>query len=255
MKNSRKLKQHASARIKYCWGESVMIFFITVGGFAAFIITWMIINNISGAITNLYDIIVSSVMEMLLLWLVFTPFSYGVKWYRIQQIRGQQVPARGIFSCYMSMSRMLDVFCLDIAITLRRLGVIIPAAAAAAAAYYLYANGGNIILYCAAAAFMLIFAGLLVLYVAADIRYSLIIFAYVLKPDVPIKDLIRESKRLVKGKTGYCIKVMLSLTGLFILCLLIFPAVFIVPYMQMVYAAMINELIRQEEIYADHEAG
>ena len=222
---------------------------------AVFIIAWMIINGISDALVNTYDVVLSVIMELILLWLVFTPFSYGVKWYRIQQMRGQMVPARGIFSCYMSMSRMMKIFRLDLVIVLRKLCVILPAAAAAGAVYYILTKAGNIILYCAAAAFMLICAGLLILYAVISIRYSLVSFIYVLDPEVSVRDLIRESKRLVKNRIGYCAGILLSAAWLLIPCLLIFPMVFIVPYMQMVYTAMINEIIRQEARYADYEAG
>ncbi|MCH5194803.1 MAG: DUF975 family protein [Oscillospiraceae bacterium] len=255
MKTPKDLKKHVSERIQYCWGESVMIFFVTAGAFSVFIIAWIIINSVSGAITNVYDIILSVVMELILLWLVLTPFAYGVRWYMIQQVRGESVPARGIFSCYLSLSRMFKILRLDLAITLLKLCIILPAAASAGAAYYMLTKGGNTLLYCAAAAFMLIFAALIVLYVIIGIRYSLISFIYVLKPDRPFKGLLAESRELMKGKIRYCVRILLSLTGSLIPCVLIFPAVFIVPYLQMVYTAMINEMIRQEERYADYEAG
>lgn len=238
-----------------------MILFITVGGFAAFIIAWLVIIGLSGSITNTgsivrpYSTILSVIVGSVLLWLIYTPFSYGVKWYKIQQVRGQSVPARGIFSCYMSLSRLMKVIQLSFIITVRKLCVIIPAAAFAGAAYYILANGGNIILYCTSASFMLIAAVLLFLYLIMNIRYALVSYIYVLKPDISIKILTSESRRLLKGRIVYCLKILLSVSWLIIPCLMIFPAVFIVPYIQMVYTAMINEIIRQEESYADYESG
>ena len=232
-----------------------MIFFITVGALAAFIIIWMIITGTLVGFTDPFGVAAAVLTELIILWMAFTPFEYGVKWYRIQQVRGQSVPARGIFSCYLSLSRMLRVFHLNLILTVRKLAVLVPAAASAGAAYYMLTKGGNIILYCAAASFMLVSAGLLILYVILDIRYSLIAFIYVLGPDIPIQTLIKESKRLVKGRISYCVKILLSVSWLLIPCLFIFPTVIILPYIQMVYTAMINEIIRQEEQYADYETG
>ena len=255
MKNYKEIRQHVNVRLKYCMGESFMIFFITAGALAAFVMLWMIITGMFVMFTDPYVTALSVIAGLILMWLVFTPFKYGVKWYRIQHVRGQSVPARGIFSCYMSLSRLLKMFRVDFGITMRKLCVILPAAASAGAAYYMLQGERNILLYCVSAAFMLISAGLLILYIILNIRYSLVSFIYVLEPDIPIKTLIRESKRLVKGRISYCVKILLSAAWLIIPCLLIFPAVFIVPYIQMVYTAMINEMIRQEERYADYVAG
>ncbi|MCH5349372.1 MAG: DUF975 family protein [Oscillospiraceae bacterium] len=259
MKNTRKLKQHVSARLKYCWVENCTIFFITAGVLSAYTILCAMITDLSGAAAVPYKTIIAAVIGIILLWLILTPFSYGVKWYRIQQVRGQTVPARGIFSCYLSLSRMLNVIRLSFVIAIRKLCIIAPIAASAWAARYLFARGNltdrNILLYCAAAAFMLIAAGLTVIYIIISIRYAPIPYIYVLETDIPVKTLIRESKRLVKGKMLYCVKVMLSVIWLIIPSLLIFPMVLILPYVRMVYTAMINEIIRQEERYADYEAG
>ena len=72
-----------------------------------------------------------------------------------------------------------------------------------------------------------------------SVRFSAVPYLYALGPEKPIP-------KMMKGKEKYISEVMFSLSMWLLPCLIIFPMLFIIPYMQMVYAAAVNEIIIAE---------
>lgn len=259
MKSVNELKQSAVPRLMCCWGESIAVFFITMGCISAFVIAWMIavdfaatsgVVEISDKKIDLSNGIILAITAAMffLLWIALTPFSYGVKWYRMQQIRGNSVHARSIFSCYTSIRRAGQVFRLSFELLFRRLYILVPFIAVLISGLLLIsyiAGKGEITLgYAAVVVLLLLLAGIMYCaYSVINIKYALVPYLFALEPDKSPKELIEKSRRLVKGKYGYMAEVLSSLTSYFIPCILIFPAVFIMPYVKMVYTAAMNELI------------
>ncbi len=258
MKTVKELKKNVVKRMMCCWGENIAIFFLTVGGTAAIIIAWTLTADLLGApgsavrhsphidLTN-GAVLAATAAAPLLIWILTAPFSYGVKWYRLQQIRGVSVHARSIFSCYGSLKRMGQVFRFSIALFVRQLYFIIPFTAAAAAGLLLL-NGikekGGSIVYSAAAVIVSLLAGFLFCAAAAlNYKYAPAPYLFTLEPDTPPKEIIKKSAELTKGRFFYLAEAVVSASVWLIPCILIFPAMFVVPYINMVRTAAVNEII------------
>ncbi len=262
MKTVKEIKQSVTKRLRHCWGENLAIFFLTAGGLAAAVLAWMAAvdfiavssgDKIPESHIDLSDgtILAVTAAALLLLWAAAEPFLYGIKWYRLQQIRGNSVHARSIFSCYSSRKRIIQVYRLCLTLYIKRLYFTLPLAAALCSGIYLAykigAEGGGT-LYSAAVVLVLLLAACLICAAAVfNFKYSLAPYLFVLDTDAPPKELIKRSTELTQGKQGYMADVMLTAMRWLPPCLLVFPALFVVPYLNMMYTAAINEIILDGE--------
>lgn len=257
MKKPKELKKQVLERLVCCWGESCTVFLIISGELLAVALALMLIYDyfINFSSTSL-PVWIAAAMTTLLsagLWLAIAPFAYGVRWYRIQQIRGNAVFARSMFSCYASLKKMLQVLKLNSMLTLRRLPSFILIFGAVFAEFYAVNKADTVIerdsfLYAASIAFMLLLAAIgFCLYMALGLKYAPVPYLYALEPDSSPKEIIAKSKRLMKNNSRYIFETMGSMAGWLLPCILIFPMIFILPYSQMVYTAAINEIIMQDE--------
>lgn len=238
--------------MKCCWGENCAIFFLNAGIFSVFAAAWTIsavfpksgetAGGLNG-VPDLFDkpILAGALISLVLLWGALTPLSYGVKWYRLQQVRGISAPARGIFGCYLSLRKFGQVFRLNILLTARKLCVIIPLAAADVLAYagVRTVSGEGF----AAAAALILAAAFLCFYIMLTLRYAPVPYLYALEPDTPPAELFGKGRRLMSGKTKYLARVMLSAAWIAAACLFVFPSAVLVPYARTLYTAALNEII------------
>lgn len=256
MKKPKELKKHVLERLMCCWGESCAVFLIMMGELIVVALAVMLAYDYLVKFSSAdFPVWLAAAITAFLaagLWLAVTPFAYGVCWYRIQQIRGNAVFARSMFSCYASLKKLLQVLKLNSMLTLRRFPAFILICGAVAAEFYTVNEAGKIIgqdsfLYNASAALMLLLAAIgFCLFMVLGLKYSLVPYLYALEPDSSPKEIIAKSKRLMKNNSRYVIEIMCSVAGWLAPCILIFPMIFILPYFQMVYTAAINEIIEQD---------
>lgn len=256
MKKPKELKKQVRERLVCCWGESCAVFLIILGELLAVALALMLVYDyfLNFSSTSLPMWLAAAMTTLLAagLWLAVAPFAYGVRWYRIQQIRGNAVFARSMFSCYASLKKMLQVLKLNSMLTLRRLPSFMLIFGAVFAGFYAVNKEGTVIerdsfLYSASIAFMLLLAAMgFCLYVVLGLKYAPVPYLYALDPASSPKEIIAKSKRLMKNNLRYITETMSSMAGWLLPCILIFPMVFIVPYSQMVYTAAINEIIEHD---------
>lgn len=262
MKNVKQLKKDAFERMRRCWAECCAVFFITVGGLSALVLAWLmtgdflLVTDMALSADKTVDLsnkfMLSATIALLtLLWMLVTPFEYGLKWYRMQQINGNAVPLRSIFSCYTSFGKFIQVMNLNGMLTLRKALIFIPLAAVEAAAVYMthrIGRSGNAAAYSTALVFILLLtAGLFCLYKALCLKYAAAPYIYVTEPELPAAEIVEKSKRVMENNGNYLFETARSMLLLVAFCLLIFPTAFILPYMQMVYTAAIAEIINSNE--------
>ena len=239
-----------------CCGELCTIFFLTVGGFAMFILACIVSAVLLAGGSFPTDdpdfpymkLFLICTAVFILLLVAATPLFYGVCWYRIQQIQGNSVHARSIFSCYTSLKKLWSVFRLNSVLIVKKLYVIVPTAGISALGFYIsgiveHRTGKGAAYYSLFILAAAVTAGMLCLILVFNARYAAVPYLYVLEPGRSAAELISTSIQLMQGKKRYLSEVMLSLTGWLVPCLIIFPMIFIIPYIQMVYSAAINEII------------
>lgn len=256
MKKPKELKKHVLERLMCCWGESCAVFFIISGELAAVALAVMLVYDyFVNFSSTVFPVWLAAAMVALLaagLWAAVAPFAYGVRWYMIQQIRGNAVFARSMFSCYASLKKMIQVLKLNSMLTLRQLPAFILICGAVAAEFYIVNNAvmdmeQDSFLYAAAIVLMILLAAIgFCLFMALGLKYAPVPYIYALEPSSPPKKIIEKSKRIMKNNSRYLVETMCSMAGWLLPCILIFPMIFIVPYSKMVYTAAINEIIEQD---------
>lgn len=261
MKNVKELKQNVLQRMRFCWGENAAIFFITVGGAAAMALVWFMIMDLLASLgitdssarrVDLSNgtVIAVTAVSLLILFGIAEPFRYGVKWYRLQQVRGNSVHAGSMFSCYSSWKRAGQIFRLNAYLFAKRFYFTAPLAIMFAAGIFLVnkiETSGNTVAYSAAAVLVFLLTGSIACAAAAfNCRYAAVTYLFVLEPDTPPKELVEKGLRISKGKSDYLVNAVLSSSLCLPFCVLIFPMVFAVPYLQMVYTAAVNEIIMSD---------
>ena len=266
MKKPKELKKHVLERLMCCWGESCAVFFIISGELLAVALAVMLAYDYleDFSRTNFPVWLAAGITALLamVLWLAVAPFTYGVRWYSIQQVRGNAVFARSMFSCYASLKKMLQVLKINGILILRRLPAFILVFGAVFAEFYMVNEAGRVVgqdsvLYTVSAVLMLFLVAIgFCLFILLGLKYAPVPYLYALEPASSPKEIIAKSKRIMKNNSWYIIETMGSMAGWLLPCILIFPMVFILPYSQMVYTAAINEIIEQEdkkEISAENE--
>ncbi|MDE6600133.1 MAG: hypothetical protein K2K34_08670 [Oscillospiraceae bacterium] len=261
MRPVKELKQNVKRRMRYCWGENAAIFFITAGGVSAIVLAWFMtadflraagIAEASRRRIDLTDGVTLAVTAaaLLILYIIAEPFRYGVKWYRLQQVRGNSVHARSLFSCYGSWKRAGQIFRLEAYLFLRKLYFTAPLALLLALGLYLVhkiqSSGIGALYGAAAVTVLLLTAGVICAASVFNCRFTAAAYLFVLNPEASPKELVEKSVRISAGKTDYLAEAALSSAKWFPACIFIFPAVFTIPYMQMVFTAAVNEIILSE---------
>ena len=256
MKKPKELKKHVLERLMCCWGESCAVFFIISGELLAVALALMIaydyLVKFGGANFPVWLAVGITVLLAAGMWFAVAPFTYGVRWYSIQQIRGNAVFARSMFSCYASLKKMLQVLKLNSMLTLRRLPAFALICGAVAAEFYIVNEAGmvmeqNSFLFTVSVVLMLMLAAIgFCLFMVLGLKYAPVPYLYALEPSSSPKEIIDKSKRIMKNNSRYIIDTMCSMAWWLLPCILIFPMIFIVPYYQMVYTAAINEIIEQD---------
>ena len=262
MKNVRELKRDVLQRMRYCWGENAAIFFITAGGAAAVALMWFMVMDllitmgIADSSARRIDfsngaVIAVTAVSLLILYGIAEPFRYGVKWYRLQQIRGNAVHAGSMFSCYSSWKRAGQIFRLNAYLFAKRFYFTVPLAIMLAAGILLankIGTAGSSAAHSAAAVLVFLLTGSIICAAAAfNCRYAPVTYLFVLEPDTPPKELVEKGLKISKGKSDYLAEAILSSAVFLPLCILIFPVAFAVPYFQMIRTAAVNEIILSEQ--------
>lgn len=250
MKDVKELKQSVMTSMRSCWGENAAVFFISAGGGTAVLLALMLISDllrsadpeaVSGRRIDLGSgAMLAAAAALVMLWLLAVPFEYGVKWYRLQQVRGRSVHARSIFTCYGSWRRLGQIFRFTAALYARRLYFLLPAAALITAGIFAAIRMDTAL----AAVIIFLSAGCVICgAVLINRKYALAPYLFVLDPKAPPKELIDKSVRLTRGREHYLSDALFAAAAWFPACILVFPAVFVVPYSQTLYTAAVNELI------------
>lgn len=254
MKNIKELKESVAPRMRRCWGESCAIFAISAGILTASVFAWYLTMNFLISIDVIKDaadgfmLLVTAAMAVVI-WIITVPYKYGVRWYRLQQVRGHSVHAKSIFSCYFSAKKMLQVYKLSVLLILKKFIFLIPFIIFLGAAIFLIirfnAIGGS-------AAYNLVVVTLLMLSVVVYLAYTIVNVKYAAAPyifalghDRPAAEIIKESVQFMKGNKSYMIEVLRSCAIMLIPCVLVFPMFFVLPKMMMIYTAAINEIIEK----------
>jgi len=77
-------------------------------------------------------------------------------------------------------------------------------------------------------------------------RYLLVDFIYIANPDMPIREIIRQSKNIMSGRKANSLCFILSFSFWFLMCIFIVPIIYVVPYFATSLSSYTRRLCSEE---------
>lgn len=263
-KTNGELRSLAKQRLGGCWCEctgSLLIFagIITAACLAGllvirFLYTYGIIgfdvNKMFSEGTPVFFCMIG--LAAALLVIAMMPLKYGICWYYAQAAEGRNVPASCFFSCYMHPEHFRKTLRLGLSVWAHRLAVMIPSGAAAAlcaaVSVKVLRSEGSILLNTVVLALMLLLAtAAAFLCIWFTVRYELVPYIYAAFPDKSVSEIIGISGRCSGEARLYLVKTMFSFAPWAVSGFLIFPLIYVVPYISMAFAIAVADIISEEE--------
>ena len=204
---------------------------------------------------NIY-LIILSLTRILLGFVIISPAISGAVWWFIHCVKGHNNSVTTLFVCYENNRVYLKTVFLHLVTGLIGLGLFLPSGICVYAAYrfiqYSYARGANntmqvIIITC----FFILTLCFFVLGILISLRFILSNYLFVLNPDLPIKQILSSSFRIMKKYRKDLLVLILSFAGWLIPGFFIFPLFFIVPYYAMSITVFMNRVIDEASQYEE----
>lgn len=261
----KEMKKYAMGRLSDSWGLAVIVILTIIVIYIAFMLMEMSIyfflqsnGTIEASDYRLFPdnngMIIISVARMILGYLVMVPAMMGAKWWYLHAVRGERNSIHSMFVCYMNPQIYLKTVAVKSIIAVMGIVAALPVLFCAYLIYRLlkdFMGGGDsdhtlTVIMAFFAAVLLICLSLL--YLLFILKFALVDYIYVLNPDLKILDIIRASNRVMKDRRRPLVELVVSFTGWILLCVLIFPALFVVPYFAMSFTVCINRIIEESRI-------
>lgn len=271
-KSNGELRTLAKRRLGGCWCECIGSLLIFAGIIAAaclagllvirFLYTYGIIgfdvNKMFSEGTPLFFCIGGLAAALLVIAMI--PLKYGICWYYAQAAEGRNVPASCFFSCYMHPEHFRKTLKLGLSVWAHRLVVLIPsgavAALCAAVSVKTLRSASSILINTVVLALMLLLATAAVfLCIWNTVRYELVPYIYAAFPDKSVSEIIGISAKCSGEARLYLINTMFSFIPWAISCIMIFPTIYVVPYISMAFAIAVANIISEDEANKTADSG
>ena len=260
LKRPSELKKLAVGKLSDCWCECIALFLTEMGCIVVAVLSFLLAIQFlysHGVIAHGIDTIftqggigvyLAAAGVLVLLFVLGIPLKYGKRWYLIQSIRGNNVPASCFFTCYMHKEHYGKIFMLELRIALRRIAMLLPTAVIGAVIVYIsgkaYKNSGGTDSYTIIIVLLaLLFSGMLFLYSYFSMRYFLASYIYALDPKKDVDTIIKESCEAMSGRQRYFNEIVASFAGWIFSFIALFPAMYVAPYMLMTFTLAANDII------------
>lgn len=271
-RSNGELRTLAKQRLGGCWCECTGSLLVFIGIITAFCLAGVLvirflytygiieydINKVFLNGTPLFYAVTGLAAALLIVAMM--PLKYGICWYYAQAAEGRNVPASCFFSCYMHPEHFRKTLKLGLSVWAHKIAVLIPTGAAAAlcaaVSVKMLRSGSSILLNTVVLALMLLLATAAALFcIWYTVRYELVPYIYADCPDKSVKEIIALSGICSGEARLYLIKTMFSFIPWTACCILIFPLIYIVPYVSMAFAIAVSDIISEDGVKKAEENG
>ena len=269
---SKTIKMNAKRALAGAWGSAIGVIVITMLPSIMINILETVIRTVSGvpefvdyaatpsiAFDDMANVaMVSTLISLLISLLIFfvmTPLQQGCARWFYRRTGGEQEPVSGVFFYFETAKSYFRSLGLYFQIGLRTfVWMLLPALPMAATIvfimFYKRQLGGNLpnAVFAVVVILMVIWAILLViLSIMISLRYFLAPYLLAEHPEQKAGQCIKNGVRMVKGHKAELFVFMLSFFGWALLCVLIVPIFYVLPYMHSSYAVYARYLIQLGE--------
>ena len=254
--DNERYRRFAAQRLKCCWGECVGEVFIVTAVLTMAVLAFLTVTEIlfrcgviSFGIGSLgkggWRLGSAALIYIFLLYVALIPLKYGTAWFYFQEAHSTSIPGSGFFSCYMHRKHIKGTLKLEFMVIARRMGVaVFPIAFIALMTWHFrrLLDKDPTVAAVSLAIFAITGALLVFMYIIYHLRYIFVPYLYASDPEKAPKEIIAESIIVARGSRFGIIKLVFSLSPLWVSCLAIFPLIFVIPYTKMTFAAAAAEI-------------
>jgi hypothetical protein len=250
MKTTKTLTDVALKHMIGHYGGMILLFLFKLSYIAFAITIGVIITEITG-VGGIWGIILFSCI-CLLFYLLYQPLRICECNILYREIAQNSVSVSNLFSAYTDKHLRNRYYEITAEIFWRKAVVFFPIALTGGIIIYFTIQTLDVfdsvflsvIIVLSAA---LTAVSLILLYIVYSIKYIAVYYISTVFSEMNVKDVIVFSDRITKGNKNFIIKVILRVTPFYIITLLIFPAMFSIPYIDTVKALLVKELIENYE--------
>ena len=260
LKTISELKKSALERMKNCWCECIAVFMVKIAAATALVLAFLLIVQFLytyGYIEYGIDTIFQEggaafygvlILLVMLFFVAMVPLKYGQAWYLVQALGRKNVPVSCFFSCYVHKEHFKKVMKLEVEIQIRQAIAGIPLFLVAAGEIFLVKSSiisveTPVIYTIVWACLILLLTCVCFLYIVYSIRFFPARYIYARNPKKGNKAIIKESIDMVSERYAYFMELFVSFSGWILFCAAVFPMFFVVPYIEMTFAAATEDPI------------
>lgn len=261
--NISEVRRKAAGAISDCLAECCFISLLD-SGIKCFIFVLIVLVGInSGAKPFEYSLsfferfpvvfLAVSAAILMVTYLAAAPLFFGIRWFFWQASGDNGVmPISSIFACYSDVKSIFRCILLRIRMDANRS---IPTAILTGTVVLDMILGGQIIdssgelwvKIAVIAGSVIIIAGVVLLFLANNVKHILVGFIMASNPDDSPKEIMAVSRKTVNKSYSSMLILYLSLSGWLASCLLIFPILFVKPFLLMVTAMFFRESLADDK--------
>ncbi len=257
MTKTSDIRKTALDRFKKCLAEVSFASVLNIGIFCAVYMFILFIGRITGAHTDDSFLpyfssfpprfVISAAIVLVSVYVLIIPLHFGIRWFYWQVSVGNLMPVSSIFACYSSSEMIMRCIKLKLKVDIQRsllmlfFGGLVAVEIILASWLWKYSGynmavGAVLIVGCTVMAL-----GIMILCFVTSMRFIPVGYLLADNPDSQDAKIIKLSKSIVNKKYTYMLRLYISVLPAAVPCLLIFPILFVLPYLYMITAVFIHE--------------
>lgn len=259
---SKQIRKLSVEKLSMCWVEAEFILIIFIGVSAFFMLAANFIYELFTSDRYVLDLknpvipsegILVFGIALILLYVVYAPMYFGLKWCYYNASKGKITPINCLFGCCTSVSRWWKTVKLKVVTDVMKAIGLIPMAAVFAAEAFLYKRVSAMTDSRAVRFLMIVFMLFSMLcmyavYLLYSVRYTLIPYVFASDPDLPLTEIYRKGTAISDKNKMSLFSLTWSFVPMFMSFVTGFTVFFVMPIYSMSLSIAANAALSGKEI-------
>ena len=256
----RELRHTAVNNIKKGWPEFCFISLLCSGIIAFGYTAILLVGQITGVSLNKHELfelstpppsfVIPAVIIILAVYVSSIPLYYGIRWFYMQAARGFIAPLSSLFAMYRSKKTIRACFITKAATLLSMIrNLALPAAAVYLLSVFFlqFAETRSRFRFPVLILLGAMVALLIGYMISISMDYLFVSYLFTSDPYRKPRDIIIESRRLFTDNLTPIAKITATNCFWLVLAPIVFPLIFIIPYVNFIFAVTLSDLIKPHE--------
>ena len=251
----RSIRSETLTRMKSCWPEMSFIMVLAAGVVFFFYAALIFAAQAMGVHDSYYAVpwlsrldpayLGIAVLLYLIVYLGSVPLAYGIRWFYWHLSGGAVMPLSSLFACYDSWHMILSCLKVRFMTDLRRLTRLLILGTLGYAVFFACSRMGAEHTRMVQSIETFAVFILLVIYYVSSMDLVFVPYIFADNPDLTPGEIINRSRRAVRYRLNFSVKLFFSCTPWFLLAFLVFPMMFVFPLTNIVHAVYLRRIMEE----------